>query len=253
MTTDYDPIAEQYQRSKQQPWRTHIEAFSLLNQIGDPAGKQILDIACGEGFYTRLLRKNGATRVLGVDLSQGMIDLAQQQEREQKLGVEYLVADARELPVSQQFDIAVAAYLLNYSRTPHELQAMCYGIARALKPGGRFVTVNSSPMLHFPRAPSFRKYEFETKAESGWEEGAPIQWIFHLSDGSFEIENYYLSQHTHEQAFRSAGFSEVHWHAPQLSASGIEEYGADFWNDFLKFSPITLIECVKSHHENDHA
>jgi hypothetical protein len=36
MTTDYDPIAEQYKRSKLQPWRTYIEAFTLMDLIGDP-------------------------------------------------------------------------------------------------------------------------------------------------------------------------------------------------------------------------
>ena len=31
MTTNYDPIAEQYKRSKQQPWRTFIEATAVSN------------------------------------------------------------------------------------------------------------------------------------------------------------------------------------------------------------------------------
>ena len=47
MTTNYDPIAEQYKRSKPQPWRTHIEAFTLMRLIGDPTGKTVVDIACG--------------------------------------------------------------------------------------------------------------------------------------------------------------------------------------------------------------
>ena len=50
MTTNYDPIAEQYRRSKQQPWRGHIEAFTLMGLIGDPTGKAVIDIACGDGF-----------------------------------------------------------------------------------------------------------------------------------------------------------------------------------------------------------
>jgi len=49
VTTDYNPIAEQYQRSKQQPWRTFIECFTLTDLIGDPAGLSALDLACGEG------------------------------------------------------------------------------------------------------------------------------------------------------------------------------------------------------------
>ena len=50
MTTDYDPIAEQYKRVKQQPWRTHIEAFSLMELIGPLTGQTVLDVACGDGF-----------------------------------------------------------------------------------------------------------------------------------------------------------------------------------------------------------
>ena len=83
-------------RSKQQPWRTHVEAFTLLDLIGDPAGKAMLDLACGEGFYTRMIRR-GAARVTGVDLSEGMVGLARCQEAH-RLGIDYVVGDARDLP-----------------------------------------------------------------------------------------------------------------------------------------------------------
>lgn len=245
MTTDYDPIAEQYQRSKQQPWRTFIECYTLLQLAGDPTELAVLDVACGEGFYTRLMRQRGAAHVTGVDLSQGMIELAQQQEAVHQQGIAYIVGDARELPVAEEYDLAVAAYLLNYARTREELQSMCDGIARALKPGGRFVTVNSSPAFHFPDSPSFRQYGFETTANGDWQEGTPITWTFHLEDGPFDIENYYLSVPTHEAAFRQAGFSEVRWHSPQLSPDGLQDQTADYWTPLLKNSPITFIECVK--------
>ena len=65
MTTNYDPIAEQCKRSKQQPWRTHIEAFTLMRLIRDPTSKSVVDIACGEGFYTRANRQRGAAKVTG--------------------------------------------------------------------------------------------------------------------------------------------------------------------------------------------
>jgi toxoflavin synthase len=245
MTTDYDPIAEQYQRSKQQPWRTHIEAYSLMELIGDPAGLSVLDVACGEGFYTRQLRQRGAARVTGVDLSAGMIELAQKQEAVHRQGIEYLVADARQFAPAEQYDLVVAAYLLNYAQNRAELQAMCDGIARCLKPGGRFVTVNSSPLLQFPMAPSYRKYGFETAVVDEWREGAPIRWTFHLSDGAFDLENYFLDAAVHEEAFRQAGFGETRWHGPQLSADGFEAHGLSFWSDFLNHSPVAFIDCVK--------
>ena len=48
MTTNYDPFAEQYKRAKQQPWRAHIEACTLMRLIGDPTAKTVIDIARGK-------------------------------------------------------------------------------------------------------------------------------------------------------------------------------------------------------------
>lgn len=245
MTTDYDPIAEQYKRSKQQPWRTFIESYTLLDLVGHPAGQSVLDVACGEGFYTRMIRQRGASQVTGVDLSQGMIDLAEKQEAQNRLGIRYIVGDARELADKNCYDLAVAAYLLNYAQTRDELQAMCDGVARAIKPGGRFVTVNSNPGLMFPTAPSYRKYGFETSVDSEWLEGAPIKWTFHLDDGPFDIENYYLTVATHEAAFRQAGFREVRWHVPKLSPDSKAAGDHQFWSSFMDHPPVAFIECVK--------
>ena len=115
MTTDDNAIAEEYKRSKLQPWRAEIEAFTLLELVGDLTGKNVVDVACGEGFYTRLLRQRGASRVVGVDLSDAMIALAQREEARQPLGIEYVVGDGRDLQISPDNDLVVAAYLLNYA------------------------------------------------------------------------------------------------------------------------------------------
>ena len=244
MTTDYDPIAEQYKRSKLQPWRSHVEAFTLLKLIGDPAGKTLIDIACGEGFYTRLMRQRGAAKVTGVDLSEKMIALARASEAQQPLGIEYVVGDGRNLKVPVAYDLAIAAYLLNYARDRAELDAMCQGVARCLKPGGRFVTVNSNPACDFSSAPSYRGYGFETSARGPYREGTPVTWTFYLADATFDIENYHLSVRTHEEALRAAGFRDVRWHQPMLSPEGASEFGDEYWSTLLAHPPITFIEGV---------
>src|SRR5262245_10173832 len=145
MATDYDAIAADYQRAKQQPWRFYVERHTLLRLLGDLRGLAVLDLACGEGYYTRELRHRGAARVVGVDLSEGMIRLARREEARRPLGITYRVQDARALEGAGDFDLVVAAYLLNYAATKEELQGMCAAIARALRPGGRFVGVNNNP------------------------------------------------------------------------------------------------------------
>jgi ubiquinone/menaquinone biosynthesis C-methylase UbiE len=216
-----------------------------MELIGELRGMRILDLACGEGFYTRLLRQRGAVHVTGVDLSHGMIDLARKQEDQHRLGIDYIVGDAREWSGETQCDLTVAAYLLNYAANRQALQAMVDGISRSLKPGGRFVTVNSNPALDFSMAPSYRQYGFETTVVGSWREGAPIKWTFYLSDGSFEIENYYLSVDIHEEAFRKAGFREIRWHAPRLSPEGLLANDRAFWSTFLEHPPVTFIDCLK--------
>jgi ubiquinone/menaquinone biosynthesis C-methylase UbiE len=243
MTTNYDPIAEHYRRAKQHPWRAYIEAFTLMTLIGNPAGKTVIDIACGEGFYSRMIRKRGAAKVTGVDLSEKMIGLARASEAEQRLGIDYIVSDVRNLGLEADYDLAVAAYLLNHARDRAELEAMCSGIARCLKPGGRFVTVNCNPACDFPSAPSYRKYGFEASIVGAFREGAPITCTFYLEDGPLVVEDYFLSVQTHEKALRSAGFRDVRWHRPLLSPEGETAYGREYWSGLLDHPPITFIEC----------
>ncbi len=247
MSTDYDAIAGDYQQAKRQPWRTAVEAYTLSGLVGDLAGKAAVDLACGDGHYTRFLRKQGALRVLGVDLSEGMIALARREEARDPLGIDYLVQDGRNLNLAEEFDLTIAAYLLNYARDRHELLAMCQGIARSLKPGGRFVSVNTNPCVDFRALPSYRRYGFEASVADGeLREGTPITWTFHLEQGSIQVENYYLDRETHEWAFRTAGLHDLRWHPPRLSPGSHDETGRDYWADLLNHPPVIFIECVKA-------
>ena len=245
MTTNYDFIAEQYQRAKLHPWRAHVESFTFLGVLGDLSGKTVVDLACGEGFYSRVLKARGAARVTGIDLSEGMIALARQQEAARPQGIRYIAGDARSTPLNEESDLVAAAYLLNYASTRQTLADMLQAAARCVKRGGRFVTVNSNPACDFPKAPSYRKYGFETRALGEWKEGAPIRWTFHLDDGPFEIENYYLSPATHEEELKAAGFSQIRWHSVRLAPEGAAGVPDGHWDDLLSHPPIICLECVK--------
>lgn len=81
-----------------------------------------------------------------------MIGLARASEAQQRQGIDYTVRDGRDLGVAADYDLA---HLLNYAHDRAELNAMCSGIARCMKPGGRFVKVNSNPVSDFSSAPSY--------------------------------------------------------------------------------------------------
>jgi 2-polyprenyl-3-methyl-5-hydroxy-6-metoxy-1,4-benzoquinol methylase len=148
--TDYDDIAEEYRTSKQAPWRLSIEAPASLALAGDVHGLSVLDLACGEGFYARRLASSGAVRVVGVDSSKAMVELAREAEGSpgsRDVGLTYRVGDVRDLDLGEQFDLVTAAYLLNYAADAANLLAMCESVVRHLRPGGRFVAINANPVI----------------------------------------------------------------------------------------------------------
>lgn len=245
MPTPYDDIAEQYKRSKHVVWRYHIEQYSLLELLGDVRGKSVLDLACGEGHYTRLLKALGAARVAGVDISSKMIELGESTEQQTPLGIEYRVADAATVRFADTFDMVTAAYLLNYARTGDELLAMCRAIARNLKPGGRFVTVNNNPAQHVSQFHITRKYGFVKSAEGEIRNGTPLRYTFFIGDETFHVENFHLDVATHEWALREAGFSSIQWHAAKLSPAEANGPNREFWEDFFPDPPVILLECRK--------
>ena len=245
MTTDYNAIAQQYKECKEHSWRSRIETYSLMHRIGSLEGKTVIDVACGEGFYTRKLRQAGAREVVGIDLSEAMIRLAVDQESRVPLGITYRVEDACAESVRQEFDLAVSAWLLVYARTQAEVSAMCRGLASRLKSGGRFVTFTGNPNLYTFQHADYRKYGFSITLKDRAYEGAPIVWTVYLDDSSFEIENYHLSLEAYESAFVEAGFRDFAVHLPEVSPTpdGVDE--GQFWSEYLTYPPAVLIDCVK--------
>jgi len=77
-------------------YREHFNNAAFFRFIGDLNGKTVLDAGCGEGYNTRLLARSGA-RMVGVDISQRMIELARQEEHREPLGIRYEVTSFSDL------------------------------------------------------------------------------------------------------------------------------------------------------------
>lgn len=248
MTTDYNQIANQYKKAKEQPWRTRVELYSLMNLIGDVSGKKVIDVACGEGWLTRELRKAGASEVVGIDISEKMIELARWQEGNEPLGIEYRLEDARATGPQQDFDLCVSNWLLVYAHDRQELGMMCRGLARRIKSGSRFVTLITNPALYTwqSQPPDYRKYGFEVRLPESPYEGAPVIITVHLDDSSAEVENYYLPADALEWALRNAGIRDVAFHHPTLAPVLEAGEEGDYWDHFLQYPFFIMIDGIKT-------
>ncbi|HEX5413437.1 MAG TPA: class I SAM-dependent methyltransferase [Terriglobia bacterium] len=243
MGTDYDLIAEQYKRSKLSPWRTYIEQHTMLELLGDVREKSVLDLACGEGYYSRIFKRLGARRVVGIDLSAKMIELARGSESQSPLGVEYVISDAIDYQPDEPFDIVTAGYLLNYADTCEKLLAMCQAVSRSLRAGGRFVTANNNPFQSPQRFAATEKYGFTKSAAEDLRAGTPITYTIFQDGGTFTFDNYYLSAGAHEEALRAVGLRDIEWIPPRLSPHWSEDPA--FWDNFFDDPSVIFLQCRK--------
>ncbi|MDP2620103.1 MAG: class I SAM-dependent methyltransferase [Hyphomicrobiales bacterium] len=101
----------------------------VLAWLAARPGERILDLGCGDGALTVKLMAAGA-EVIGVDDSQEMVEAARAR------GVDARRMDARALTFEAEFDAVFSNAVLHWILPPEKVVA---GVARALKPQGRFV------------------------------------------------------------------------------------------------------------------
>ena len=65
-TAQYDHIGSKYDEYAQTATLKRAESYTFFRMVGELAGKRVLDLACGFGFYTRQLKQRGAAQVMGV-------------------------------------------------------------------------------------------------------------------------------------------------------------------------------------------
>lgn len=104
---------------------------NLIDLLDPQPGETVLDIGCGTGHLTRAIAERGAN-VIGTDFSPAMIE----QARANYPSLRFEVADASDFTLAEPVNAIFSNAVFHWVRD-QEGAAAC--IARALKPGGRFV------------------------------------------------------------------------------------------------------------------
>src|SRR5581483_136236 len=90
-----------------------LEQPALRALLPPLAGLEVLDLGCGDGGFGRWCIEHGATRVVGVDLSRRMLQLARERTADRRISfVRSAIEQAAFTAVS--FDLVVSSYALHY-------------------------------------------------------------------------------------------------------------------------------------------
>ncbi len=163
MQATYDQIADWYDTQVRAgdgllPFH-NLAIDALLELVGDVRGREVCDLACGQGIVTRELAQHGA-RVIGVDLSQRLLEIALREEAEAPLGIAYRCDDAHALATLGDASFDVVTCNLALMDIPN-LSAAVAAVRRVLRPGGTFTFSITHPCIVPPGS------RWTTEAEGG--------------------------------------------------------------------------------------
>lgn len=150
--TSWGGVAEWYDKHLEKGTDTYHDKVvhpNLVRMLGDVKGKQVLDLACGQGMFSRILADKGAG-VIGVDLGKELIAIAEKKNEGYKFKVHYFHSASNDLYMvkDETKDIVVCVLAL---QNIEKLQETVQEVSRVLKKGGRFITVINHPSFRNPK------------------------------------------------------------------------------------------------------
>jgi len=226
MSTNYDKQAENWHRDEPKHDTDFVgrpEVLEVFKEIGK--GKAVLDLGCGEGYFSRQMA-GIAKKVIGVDISEKMIELAIEREKEEKRGIEYHLGDVRCMPFVQDasIDVCVGNFIVNYIH-PDELPVFYSEIARVLVDKGQFVLLLPHLPLHLAKqygeAVHFERKGYDYFKSRGWYFKATLKTV---QGDVFEVGEYHSTLEDQFKGISLAGLAVTRILEPVFTPDITEKY-----------------------------
>ena len=116
-------------------------------------GARVLDLGCGFGAFDRWAVEQGATEVVGIDVSEKMLSRAR--DLSQSNAIDYRVGDLANFDVPEiDFDLIYSALAFHYVE---DLRRLCSDVRAKLKNGGCLVATVEHPIFSAPRVDSWHE------------------------------------------------------------------------------------------------
>lgn len=134
-------------------WRKRI-----VQQLAKRSPKTILDIATGTGDLAIALTGTGAEKIVGLDLSPGMLEVGRAKVADKNLGgtIEMVLGDGEALPYGEgSFDAVTVAFGV---RNFEDLEKGLSEIHRVLRPGGQLLVLETSVPTKTPWKQGYHLY-----------------------------------------------------------------------------------------------
>jgi len=122
-------------------WQTPESTTKVLPDV---RGKDVVELGCGTAYVGAWLKRAGARRVVGIDITPAQLATAQRLNRKTGLGLELVEANAEVVPLrDESFDVAISEYGASIWCDPYKWIPEA---GRLLRSGGELVFLRNSTL-----------------------------------------------------------------------------------------------------------
>jgi SAM-dependent methyltransferase len=180
---------------------------ALLPELRD---KKVLDLGCGFGWHCRYVREQQARSVVGIDLSENMLERARAKTNDSEIEYRRLAIEDIDFTAGE-FDVVISSLALHYAE---HFDIICRKVHHCLVPGGTFVLSVEHPV-------------FTALAAQDWHygpQGEKLHWPVddYHNEGSrqakfldHDVVKYHRTVATHVNALIESGFRIMKISEPQ--------------------------------------
>lgn len=119
-----------------------FEIPTLLSMLPDLKGKRVLDLGCGFGEHCREYLELGASRVVGVDISEKMLEVAREENSDP--AIEYINIPMEEIDtIDETFDVVISSLAIHYVE---DFEGVVKAVYSRLSDGGIFIFSQEHPV-----------------------------------------------------------------------------------------------------------
>jgi len=120
-------------------YQREIDYIDELIKKNNKQSLNILELGCGTGKHAELLCNKGYN-VHGVDMSEGMLQVAQKRRKDKEDKLIFTNSNIQELSLNKQFDVVISLFhVISYQTTNNELIKTFKVVKNHLKDGGIFI------------------------------------------------------------------------------------------------------------------
>ncbi|MGN0479474.1 MAG: class I SAM-dependent methyltransferase [Hominenteromicrobium sp.] len=134
---DWNSMAAAYEafNTSEDSYSYNIEWPCIRDMLPELAGKSVLDVGCGTGIFTFLLEAFRPAELVGVDISEEMLKIAESKAEKRASKAEFLLGDASEIArsVNRRFDFIFSSTTTHYLA---DLECFFAGVSACLKEDG---------------------------------------------------------------------------------------------------------------------